>query len=81
MIWLFPENSSMNEQKLTHLAQFYPVELFTADLIVLDNQLKSCIMDMHSYLELSEVNGISDLAKKMIKIKQRYFICISLLTH
>lgn len=38
-----PSNSfsTYNKQKLTHLAQFYLVELSTTDLIVLDNLLKS----------------------------------------
>ncbi|KAF8404898.1 hypothetical protein HHK36_009793 [Tetracentron sinense] len=40
------------------------------DLLALDNQLETYIIDMRSTNEFSELKGISDFAEKMVKIKK-----------
>ncbi|KAF8412061.1 hypothetical protein HHK36_000014 [Tetracentron sinense] len=45
----------------------YCVEFSALNLMALDNQLETYIIDMHSNGEFLEVKGISDLAGKMVK--------------
>ena len=40
---------------------------FETDVLALDNQLQTYIVDMHSNDEFLELKGIGDLAKKMVE--------------
>ncbi|KAF8387749.1 hypothetical protein HHK36_026404 [Tetracentron sinense] len=67
-----PSNSfcAFDKQKLVRLAEFYPIEFSTMDLMALDNQLEIYIIDMHSNNEFSNVKGICGLPEKMVKTKK-----------
>ncbi|XP_028105174.1 uncharacterized protein LOC114304198 [Camellia sinensis] len=66
---LNPSNSfsSFDKKKLIHLAEFYPKEFSLVELIVLSDQRDTYIIDMLSSSELSRLNGIANLAKKMVE--------------
>ncbi|XP_028117728.1 zinc finger MYM-type protein 1-like [Camellia sinensis] len=66
---LNPSNSfsSFDRKKIIHLAEFYPKEFSSVELMVLNDQLDIYIIDMLSSSEFSMLNGITDLAKKMVK--------------
>ncbi|KAF8388536.1 hypothetical protein HHK36_027211 [Tetracentron sinense] len=72
MACLDPSDSfcAFDKQKLIRLAEFYPVEFSAIDLMALDNQLQTYIMDMRSNSEFSDVKGISGLAEKMVKTRK-----------
>ncbi|XP_077222083.1 uncharacterized protein LOC143855919 [Tasmannia lanceolata] len=53
--------------------EFYPVEFSPIQLLSLDNQLKTYIMDMKDSIEFSELKGISDLAKRMVETRRDIF--------
>ncbi|XP_075634009.1 uncharacterized protein LOC142606583 [Castanea sativa] len=59
--------SAFDIQKLTHLAKFYPSDFSETDVLVLDNQLQTYIVDMLSNNEFLELKGIEDLARKMVE--------------
>ncbi|GMP43959.1 hypothetical protein CsSME_00013118 [Camellia sinensis var. sinensis] len=66
---LNPSNSfsSFDRKKLIHLEKFYPKEYSSLELMVLNDQLDTYIIDMLSSSEFSMLNGIADLAKKMVE--------------
>ncbi|XP_028051264.1 uncharacterized protein LOC114255923 [Camellia sinensis] len=69
---LNPSNSfsSFDRKKLIHLAQFYPKEFSSVELMVLNDQLDTYIIDMLSSSKFSMLNGIADLAKKMVETRR-----------
>ncbi|GMP69440.1 hypothetical protein CsSME_00028703 [Camellia sinensis var. sinensis] len=69
---LNPSNSfsSFDMKKLIHLAEFYPKEFSSMELMVLNDQLDTYIIDMLSSSEFSMLNGIADLAKKMVETRR-----------
>ncbi|XP_008221694.2 PREDICTED: uncharacterized protein LOC103321637 [Prunus mume] len=62
--------SAFDKQKLICLAQYYPNDFSTLDLMILEDQLEKYIMDMRSSIEFSGLNGIADLAQKMVETKK-----------
>ena len=52
---------AFDKQKLLRLAQFYPQEFSPIELMILNDQLETYIIDMRSSSEFSELKGISDL--------------------
>ncbi|XP_028109289.1 uncharacterized protein LOC114307990 [Camellia sinensis] len=56
-----------DRKKLIHLAEFYPKEFYSGELMVLNDQLDTYIIDMLSSNEFSMLNGIADLVKKIVK--------------
>ncbi|GMP92329.1 hypothetical protein CsSME_00042595 [Camellia sinensis var. sinensis] len=66
---LNPSNSfsSFDRKKLIYLAKFYPKAFSSMELMVLNDQLDTYIIDMLSSSEFSMLNGITDLAKKMLE--------------
>ncbi|KAL4600720.1 hypothetical protein ACB092_11G218600 [Castanea dentata] len=59
--------SAFDIQKLIRLAKFYPSDFFETDVLALDNQLQTYIVDMRSNNEFLELKGIGDLARKMVE--------------
>ncbi|XP_026404442.1 uncharacterized protein LOC113299604 [Papaver somniferum] len=59
--------SAFNKQQLIRLAQFYPVDFSAAEIMTLADQLESYISDVRSDVRFSELNGIADLAQKMVE--------------
>jgi hypothetical protein len=62
--------ASFNKDKLLRLAQFYPNDFSTIQLITLDNQLDTYIFDMRSSDEFATLKGIGQLAEKLVKMKK-----------
>ncbi|KAL5540784.1 hypothetical protein UlMin_042397 [Ulmus minor] len=58
--------SSFDKKMLVQLAKYYQDDFSTAELMALDIQLKTYIIDMRSSEEFRELKGISDLAQKMV---------------
>ena len=61
---------AFEKQKLLRLAQFYPQDFSPIELMILNDQLETYIIDMRSSSEFSELKGISDLAQKMVETKR-----------
>ncbi|KAL5564027.1 hypothetical protein UlMin_033774, partial [Ulmus minor] len=57
--------SSFDKKRLIQLAEYYQDDFSTAELMALDIQLETYIIDMHSSEEFRELKGISDLAQTM----------------
>ena len=72
VICLSPSDSflAFDKEKLVHLAQFYPKEFSSLELMILSDQLDSYIIDMLSSIEFSNLLGIGDLAQKMVETKK-----------
>ena len=58
--------SSFNKKRLIQLAEYYQDDFSIAELMTLDIQLETYIIDMCSSEEFRELKGISDLAHKMV---------------
>ncbi|XP_028106200.1 uncharacterized protein LOC114305335 [Camellia sinensis] len=69
---LNPSNSfsSFDRKKLIHPTEFCPKEFSSMELMVLNDQLDTYIIDMLSSNEFSMLNGIADLAKKMVETRR-----------
>ena len=63
--------SAFDKQKLVRLAQFYPRDFSARDLMALEIQLDTYIMDMRDSEEFSGLKGISELAKRMVETKKK----------
>ena len=61
---------AFDKQKLIRLAQFYPQDFSPIELMILNDQLETYIIDMRSNSKFSELKGISDLSQKMIETKR-----------
>ncbi|XP_059455244.1 uncharacterized protein LOC132185494 [Corylus avellana] len=74
--------ASFNKEKLLRLAQFYPNDFSAVQLITLDNQLETYIVDMRSSDEFATLKGIGQLAKKLVEMKKDvvYQLVYSLVT-
>ncbi|XP_057502694.1 disease resistance protein RPM1-like [Actinidia eriantha] len=66
---LSPSNSfsSFGKKKMVRLAELYPKEFSSVELLVLHDQLDTYIVDMRSSNDFSRLNRISDLAQKMVE--------------
>ena len=68
-------------KNLTRLAKFYLFDFSEIDVLALDNQLQTYIVDMCSNDEFLELKGIGDLARKMMETNKDviyllvYFSC------
>ena len=52
------------------LAQFYSKEFSAGQRMVLENQIETFIIDMRSSKKFQELQGLGQLAKKMVEIKR-----------
>ena len=66
--------TAFDKEKLICLAQFYPAELSNVEILALDNQLKTYIVDLRSHDEFTSLKGINDLSTKLVR--QRNILCI-----
>ena len=55
------------KKKLTCLAKFYPSDFSATNVLALDNQLQTYIVDIRSNDEFLELKGIENLARKMVE--------------
>ena len=73
--------SIFNKEKFICLTHFYPDKLSIANLMVLDDQLDSYIIDPRNDDEFSNIEGIAIFVEKMVKtkndsLKRVFQICI-----
>ncbi|XP_058726984.1 uncharacterized protein LOC131598392 [Vicia villosa] len=61
---------TFDKEKLIHLAKFYPSEFSHVELIVLDSQLETFIIDLRSDDKFSKLNGITELSEMLVKTKK-----------
>jgi len=68
MSCLNPSNNfhAFDKMKLIDLANFYPNDFSERELCVLESQLECYILDVQSDGEFSQLNGIGDLAEKLV---------------
>jgi membrane-anchored glycerophosphoryl diester phosphodiesterase (GDPDase) len=64
------ENPNSPKEKLICLANFYPSEFSTVELMKLDSQLETFIIDLRSDDQFSKLNGIVDLSEMLVKTKK-----------
>ncbi|ESR50288.1 hypothetical protein CICLE_v10033576mg, partial [Citrus x clementina] len=62
--------AAFDKEKLLRLAEFYPKDFSAIDLIALEMQLDVYITDLRSSAEFSELKGIGELARTMVKTKK-----------
>ncbi|KAK8935078.1 hypothetical protein KSP39_PZI013663 [Platanthera zijinensis] len=69
---LSPNNSfsAFDKQKLRRLAEFYPSEFSNLDIMELNCQLEIYVYDVRADSDFAQVNGIGDLAVKMVDKKK-----------
>uniref|UniRef100_A0A2N9GIB5 TTF-type domain-containing protein n=1 Tax=Fagus sylvatica TaxID=28930 RepID=A0A2N9GIB5_FAGSY len=72
MACLNPSNSfcAFDKQKLIRLAELYPYDFSESDLMALDIQLQNYIVDLQSNDMFIELNGIDELARKMVETEK-----------
>ena len=58
--------ATFDKQKLIRLAQFYPKDFSSSKLMILSDQLDNYIFYVRSNIEFSKLEGICDLAQKMV---------------
>ncbi|XP_022873564.1 zinc finger MYM-type protein 1-like [Olea europaea var. sylvestris] len=70
---LSPNNSfaAFDKIKLIRLCQYYQVDFDAADILELDDQLDTYIIDIRTFEDFEELQGISDLAQKLV-VKNKY---------
>jgi hypothetical protein len=61
---------AFDKEKLIRLAKFYPSEFSTVELMKLDSQLETFIIDLRSDDQFSKLNGIVDLSEMLVKTKK-----------
>ena len=62
---------AFDKHKLIRLAHFYPRDYSPIKLLALEDQLENYIADMRSSIEFSELNGLTELAQKMVEKKKK----------
>ena len=72
MACLNPSNSfcAFDKQKLIRLVELYPYDFSESDLMALDIQLQNYIVDLQSNDMFIELNGIDELARKMVETEK-----------
>ncbi|KAH1192999.1 Zinc finger MYM-type protein 1 [Glycine max] len=65
--------SSFDKARLIEFAKFYPYEFSAINLVMLDNQLETYIIDMRSNVEFSSLKGIKNLSEKLVET-ERYIV-------
>ncbi|XP_025704070.2 uncharacterized protein [Arachis hypogaea] len=61
---------AFDKEKLLRLAEFYPHEFSSTQLLALDSQLENFILDMRLDDQFSNINRISGLSQKLVETKK-----------
>ena len=61
---------AFDKEKLIRLAKFYPSDFSGIDTLALGSQLQNYIFDMRSNDLFLEIQGVGELAKKLVKIEK-----------
>ena len=74
--------ASFVNQKLNHLAEFYPKDFFGTKFLALSDQLENFIIGVWSNVEFSNLNGIGVVCQKMVETRKDigYSLVFRLLT-
>ncbi|KAM4071761.1 hypothetical protein ACB094_11G085200 [Castanea mollissima] len=69
---LNPSNSfvAFDKKKRIHLAKFYPYDFPGTDILALDSQLQNFIFDMRNNDLFLELQGVSELAEKLVSTRK-----------
>ncbi|XP_065621133.1 uncharacterized protein LOC136063986 [Quercus suber] len=72
MACLNPSNSfaAFDKEKLIRLAKFYPSDFHRTNILALDSQLQNYILDMRNNDFLLELQGVSELAEKLVNTRK-----------
>ncbi|KAJ9545409.1 hypothetical protein OSB04_025116 [Centaurea solstitialis] len=72
MSCLNPSNSflAFDKNKLVRLAQFYPKDYSEMEIMILDDELETYILDMRTSSDFSNLHGTGDLTQKMVETKR-----------
>ena len=72
MACLNPSNSfvAFDKEKLIRLAKFYSSDFLGTDILALDSQLQNYIFDMRSNDFFLELQGVSELAEKLVSTRK-----------
>jgi len=62
--------SSFDKARLIEFAKFYPYEFSAINLVMLDNQLETYIIDMRSNVEFSSLKGIKNISEKLVETER-----------
>ncbi|XP_012074023.1 uncharacterized protein LOC105635557 [Jatropha curcas] len=68
---LSSEQRAFNKEKLIQLAHFYPLEFSAVELMALDNQLETYIIDVRTSDDFIDIKRIGNLAKKLVETKKK----------
>ena len=71
---------AFDKGKLICLAQFYSAEFSNVEILVLDNQLETYIVDLRSHDGFTSLKGINDFSIKLVETKKKYCVPIGVLT-
>ncbi|XP_072094157.1 uncharacterized protein [Arachis hypogaea] len=61
---------AFDKERLIQLAQFYPLEFFSTQLLALDSQLENFILDVRFDDQFSNLNGIGTLSQKLVETRK-----------
>nr|XP_025694449.2 zinc finger MYM-type protein 1-like [Arachis hypogaea] len=61
---------AFDKEKLIQLAQFYPLEFSSTQLLALDSQLENFILDVRFDDHFSDLNGIGALSQKLVETRK-----------
>ncbi|XP_025703831.1 uncharacterized protein [Arachis hypogaea] len=64
------QGRSRRKEKFIQLAQFYPLEFSSTQLLALDSQLENFILDVRSDDQFSDLNGIGALSQKLVETQK-----------
>ena len=61
---------AFDKEKLIHLAKFYLSDFLGTDILALDSQLQNYIFDMRSNDFFLDLQGLSELAEKLVSTRK-----------
>jgi hypothetical protein len=63
--------ATFDKQKLIRLTQFYSKDFSSSELMILYDQFDNYIFYVHSNIEFLKLEGICDLARKIVETKNK----------
>lgn len=64
---------SIDKEKLVRLAQLYLDDFLEVEILALESQLETYIIDVRSSIKFSDLVGINDLAMRMVRTRRNIF--------
>ena len=69
---------AFDKNRLIQFAKYYQEDFSNIELMVLDDQLQTYIMDVRVSKQFLGLKNIGDLAQKMVETKKKWCVSISL---